>query len=135
MKKVTKGIKYVLLLIVGLITGIFLVGIVSGAKDALSGSKADAIKKTLTANCQCDEINQFIYAQGIQYSKTDGLSTEKAEYELVNCKYENITKEVARINELLANQVAGYEDLDLLKLEFVGTENHQTFIIKNAQIQ
>lgn len=135
MKTVKKVIKYVVLLIVGLFVGVFIAGVISGAKDALSGDKSEAIKTVLTENCKCESVNQFIYARGIQFNKEDGLSTEKAEYELVNCEYENIDKEVDRLNKVLVEKVKGYEDLDLLKLEFVGAEKHETFTIKNAVIQ
>lgn len=131
-KKVTK---HTLLLIVGLFTGIFITGLVTGIKDHIKEDKSEAIKTVLTENCDCESVNQFIYAKGIQFSKADGLSTEKAEYELVNCSYDNINEEVNRINKMLVTQVKGYEDVDLLKLEFVGAEKHETFTIKNAIVQ
>lgn len=135
MTTVKKVIKYTLLIIVGLFAGIFIAGLVTGIKDHIKEDKSEAIKTVLLENCDCDSVNQFIYAKGIQFSKTDGLSTEKAEYELVNCSYDNVNKEVVRINKMLVNQVKGYEDVDLLKLEFVGAEKHETFTIKNAIIQ
>lgn len=135
MTTLKKTIKYTLLLIVGVFAGIFIAGIVTGIKDHIKEDKSQAIKTVLIDNCDCETINQFMYTKGIQFSKTDGLSTEKVEYELVNCSYDNINKEVNRINEMLANQVKGYEDVDLLKLEFIGDEKHETFTIKNGFIQ
>ncbi len=135
MGTVKKAIKYVVLLIVGLFIGVSIAGMVSGAKEALRGDKAEAIKNVLSENCECEAVNQFMYSKGIQFSKEDGLSTEKVEYELVNCKYDNILNEVDRINKLLGSEVKGYADVDLLKLEFVGAEKHENFIIKNGVIQ
>ena len=131
MTTVKKVIKYTLLIIVGLFTGIFIAGFVTGIKE----DKSEAIKTVLLENCDCESVNRFMYAKGIQFGKTDGLSTEKAEYELVNCSYDNVNKEVVRINKMLVHQVKGYEDIDLLKLEFVGAEKHETFTIINGVIQ
>lgn len=135
MTTVKKVIKYVVLLIVGLFAGVFIAGVISGAKGALGGDKSEAIEIVLTENCKCESVNQFIYSRGIQFSKEDGISTEKAEFELVNCTYENINTEVARLNKILADNVEGYKELDLLNLEFVGAEKHETFTIKNGIVQ
>lgn len=135
MNTVKKAAKFIILLIIGLVAGIFIAGVISGAKGVLEGDKAEAIKTVLIKNCDCDSVDQFMYARGIQYSKKDGLSVEKAEYELVNCSYDNIDKEITRINKLLAEQVKGYDKLDLLKLEFVGADKRETFTIKNGIVQ
>jgi len=135
MKTAKKITKTILLLIVGLFVGVFIIGAVNGVKDALKADKSEAIRTTLLKHCDCESINSFIYAKGIQFSKTDGVSNEKAEYELLNCKYENLDQEVERINKLLKSEVEGYEDLDVLKLEYVGKEKHETITIKNGIVQ
>lgn len=139
MKSIRKGIKYIGFLIIGLFLGSLfasaVMGGLDGAKAALRGDKSKAIEAVLIENCDCESIQTFIYSRGIQFSKDDGLSTEKAEYELRNCKYDVLHKEVLRVNQLLADQVEGYNDLDILKLEFVGKEKHETITIKNGIIQ
>ncbi len=135
MKTVKKVIKYVLLLVGGLIAGIFMTGAISGAKDALSGDKSEAIETVLKENCDCESINQLIYMKGLQFNSKEGMTSEKGEYELINCTYESLAQETFRINEILLKEVQGYKELDLLKLEFVGPEKHETITIKNGVIQ
>lgn len=135
MNTLKKGIKYIGLLILGFFVGVFIMGAVNGAKAALNGDKSEAIKNVLIEHCDCESVNQFMYMKGIQYSTEDGITNEKVEYELTNCTYENLASETFRLNELLKKEVHDYEDVDFLKLEFVGAEKHETIIIKNGIIQ
>lgn len=131
----TKIGKYILGILVAIFAGIFIAGTIDGLKAAVRGDKSIAVKEALSKHCDCDEINQFLYAKGIQFNTEDGVSTEKAEYELVNCSYQNLQSEIVRINNILTAEVEGYTDLDILKLEFVGQEQHHTITIKNGIIQ
>lgn len=135
MTSLKKVIKYALLLVVGLFAGVFIAGAISGVKDALSADKSDAIQAALIDHCECESVTSFIYTKGIHFSKEEGVSTETAEYELKNCTYDNLYKEVARLNLALLEEVEGYDEVDLLKLEFVGADKHETITIKNGVIQ
>jgi len=135
MKTLVKGIKYIAIVIAAAIGTVFIAGMIKGASDAIRNDKGDAIHQALSKHCDCEDVNQFIYAYGAQFSKSDGFSTEKAEYQLTNCTYDNLDQEAARINAILIEEVVDYKDLDLLKLEFVGPEKHETVTIKNGVIQ
>lgn len=104
------------------------------AKALKTKDKSSNILKVLQENCDCKEINQIIYAKGIQYGK-NGLSTERAEYELVDCQFTSAEKEIERINSVLHQKIDNYTDLDLLEIEFENQNTNQTFIIKNGKIQ
>lgn len=104
------------------------------AKALKTKDKSSNILKVLQENCDCKEINQIIYAKGIQYGK-NGLSTERAEYELVDCQFTSVEQEIERINVMLHKKIENYTDLDLLEIEFENENANQTFIIKNGKIQ
>ena len=131
----TKIIKHTLWIFVAICAGIFIAGTIDGVKTALRGDKSIAVKEVLSKHCDCDEINQFLYSKGIQFNTEDGITTEKAEYELVNCSYQDLQSEIVRLNNILLAEVDGYADLDILKLEFIGQEQHHTITIKNGIIQ
>ncbi len=135
MKPVIKVIKYVAIGGIAILGGIFIAGAVKGATDHVMGDKSFALKQALNEHCNCESVDQIVYLKGAQYSTQDGLSTERAEYQLNACDYEDLQKEVMRLNEVLKKEVHGYDDLDLLKLEFVGAEQHETVIIKNGKVQ
>lgn len=133
MRTFKKVIKIAGFAFLGILAGIFIKGIVDGFKGQID--IAQSVETAIEKSCDCEAVNQFMYARGIQYSTKDGLTTEKAEFELVNCQYDNLDEEVRRLNKALQNEVARYADLDLLTLEFVGTNQHHTVTIKNGIIQ
>lgn len=96
--------------------------------------KSSDIIEVLKDNCDCKEVNQIIYAKGIQVGK-NGLSTEKGEYQLIDCKFESIKKETEKIQNLLKSKIKGYENIDLLELEFVNGQKTETVVIKDGIIQ
>ncbi|WP_275315073.1 hypothetical protein [Tenacibaculum bernardetii] len=96
--------------------------------------KSSDIIEVLKDNCDCKEVNQIIYAKGIQVGK-NGLSTEKGEYQLIDCKFESIKKETGKIQNLLKSKIKGYENIDLLELEFVNGQKTETVVIKDGIIQ
>lgn len=115
----------------------FVVGGIFGytiTKALQSKNKSSNILKVLEDNCNCKEVNQIIYAKGIQYGEK-GLSTERGEYELIDCKFESANKEIERINALLHKKVKNYSDLDLLEIEFENGKTNQKFVIRNGKIQ
>ncbi|RPD94594.1 hypothetical protein EGM88_11835 [Aureibaculum marinum] len=129
MKKLTKtGI----IIIVAVAVVVSVLGFLEGYKDATD--RSDLINEVLEANCDCEEVNQIIYAKGLQFGN-DGMSTEKAEYQLVNCDYESFVSESIRINKILNKKIKGFNDFDLLIIEMNNKTNREILTIKNGVIQ
>ncbi len=98
-----------------------------------SGDRASTITEVLKDHCNCKEVNQLIYAKGIQYGK-DGLTTEKAEYQLIDCNYDVSVEGIEKLNQHLKEKVKNFEQLDFLELEFIRDKQQKTFIIKNGNL-
>ena len=96
-----------------------------------SGDRSSTITQVLKENCNCKEVNQLIYATGIQFGK-DGITTEKAEYLLVDCNYDLSENGIEKLKNKLAEEVENFEALDFLELEFTSKEENKTIIIKNG---
>jgi hypothetical protein len=122
-----KPVKLILFIILGLIGG-YAVGFSLKVSE-----RSEFITNILKEACDCKEVNQIIYAKGIQFG-TDGLTTEKAEYELVECSFTSIEEEVEKINKLLMKKIKNFDRVDLLELEFVNNNKRQIFKIKNGII-
>ncbi len=99
-----------------------------------SNDRSDAILKELKNASECTEVNQIIYAKGVQFGK-EGISTEKGEYQLVGCEFVSVKEEAKRLNMILNNKVKGFEKVDLIELEFIHNNEHKTIIIKNGKIK
>ena len=99
-----------------------------------SNNRSDTILEVLREASQCDEVNQIIYAKGVQFGK-EGLSTEKGEYQLVGCELSSIEEEAKRLHNILSDKVKDFQEVDLLELEFIKNDQHRTIIIKNGKIQ
>ncbi|MDY7394818.1 hypothetical protein UMM65_06165 [Aureibaculum sp. 2210JD6-5] len=115
-----------------ILIAVFVNGFLDGYQDSIE--KSDLITEVLEENCDCDEVNRIIYAKGLQFGK-DGISTEKAEYELIDCNYQSIMTEAVRINIILKKEVKGFDAIDLLTLEFNNHQNREKITIKNGIIQ
>lgn len=124
--------KTIFIIFLFLILGGVLGYIISSSIHSFDNSKK--ILKVLKENCDCKEINQILYATGVQYGK-NGLSTEKGEYELIDCEFSSLKKEVERIQQILHNKVDNFNKVDLLELDFINGKNSQTVIIKKGIIQ
>ncbi|RBW59637.1 hypothetical protein DS884_07850 [Tenacibaculum sp. E3R01] len=129
MKKTPKTI---FILFIFLILGGLFGYTVSSSLHSIDKSKS--ILKALKENCNCKEINQVLYATGIQYGK-NGLSTEKGEYELIDCEFLSLKKEVERIQQILNNKIDNFNQVDLLEFDFINGKNSKTVIIKKGIIQ
>jgi len=99
-----------------------------------SNNRADSILETLKKASKCDEVNQIIYAKGVQFGK-EGLTTEKGEYQLIGCEFASVAEEAKRLQKILSDKVKNFQEVDLLKLEFVNKKQHKTIIIENGKIQ
>ncbi len=129
MNKTTKTVVIIFLFL--LLGGLFGYTVGSSIKSI---DKSKNITQVLKDNCDCKEVNQIIYAKGIQYG-SNGLSTEKGEYQLVDCKFFSVKKEAQKIQDLLSSKIKGFNTVDLLELEFVNGNRSETIIIKNGEIQ
>jgi len=99
-----------------------------------SNNRSDTILEVLREASQCDEVNQIIYVKGVQFGK-EGFSTEKGEYQLVGCELSSIEEEAKRLHNILSDKVKDFQEVDLLELEFIKNDQHQTILIKNGKIQ
>lgn len=120
---------FLLFLIIGFVVG----STVKNFKNV--HDTTESIQSVLEENCSCEKIEKTMYAKEVQYSNNDGFTTEKVEYQLINCKYTDFNLEVERIDLLLEDQVEGYEGLDQIILNFVSENNHQKVTINNGKIQ
>ena len=129
--KQKNGLKLTLKIIgflgLGLLFG-YTVGSSLNSKD-----RSNSIMQVLEENCNCKEVNQLIYAKGIQFGK-DGLTTEKAEYLLVDCNYDLSKKGIEKLNQELIKEVKNFDELDFLELEFSSGKESKTIIIKNGKV-
>ncbi|WP_299119006.1 hypothetical protein [uncultured Tenacibaculum sp.] len=129
MKKSTKTL--IIIILFFLLGGLFGYTVVSSIK---SSNKSDKIFHTLKENCDCKEVNQIIYAKGIQFGE-NGLSTEKGEYQLVDCNFESIEAEAKRIQSLLESEIKDFKEIDLLELEFINQNESKVVLIKKGIIK
>lgn len=114
-----------------------IVGFVVG-KTVFDSFKTDnestvKIEKILNEHCNCEMIEKSMYAKGVQYSNQQGFTTEKVDFTLTNCHYENLSDEGARIAKLLNN--AHLENFNLITLEFISDKKQETVTIKNGILQ
>lgn len=129
MKITTKTPTIIILFL--LLGGIFGYTVASSVKGL---NRSENVLQTLKDNCDCKEINQIIYAKGIQFGK-NGFSTEKGEYQLVDCKFKSVEEEAKRIQTLLNSKIKGFSKIDLLELEFINQNESKVVLIKKGIIQ
>lgn len=102
---------------------------------SITSDRADVIKiqTILEDNCNCESIEKSMYAKGVQYSNAEGFTTEKVDFVLTNCTFDNLSQEGARISKLLKEEAL--ETFNLITLEFVSDNTQETLIIKNGKVQ
>lgn len=124
-------------IVIGILVAGFVIIAVKGFYNTYKTdyNTTDVVLKTLEDNCDCEDISKSMYTKGIQFSKDDGFTTEKADFKLVNCKYSNFNNEVSRIESLLQNEVENISNFNQITLDFVSNDKHETVIIKNGKIQ
>ena len=136
LKKISNQTKILLaILLIFASVGIYKTGYSFGKNIGKEFKKDDLIKQVIAEQCDCKEVNQLIYAKGLQYSKSDGLTTEKVEYQLIDCSYTSIKDQAAKINEALLKEVEDFKEFDLITLEFLNGTNKEKVVIKNGIIQ
>ena len=115
----------------------FAIGLFFGYSTATffkSKEKSDSILQTLKDASECAEVNQLIYAKGIQFGP-HGMTTEKGQYQLKGCEFISVKEEANRLNTILKEKVKGFDKVDFIELEFVNKDMNETIYIKNGKIQ
>lgn len=130
-----KTIALLIVLVLFTSIGIYKTGYSLGKSIGKSFKIDDQITAVLKEECDCKEVNQLIYAKGLQYSKNDGLTTEKIEYQLIDCSYTNLEEHSEKLNIALNERIKDFHDFDMVSLEFVNGNSKQTVVIKNGEIK
>lgn len=130
-----KIIALVIVLVIFASIGVYKTAYSIGKSVGKSFKIDDQITAILKEECDCKEVNQLIYAKGLQYSKNDGLTTEKIEYQLIDCSYTNLEEHSKKINAVLNKKIEGFHDFDMVSLEFINGSSKQTVIIQNGEIK
>lgn len=94
-----------------------------------------SILEVLEENCNCKEISKSMYAKGIQFNKNNGFTTEKVEFSLKDCNYQNFEVESNRISKLLTDKVKDFTNFNLVVLEFESDTSNDILTIKNGIVQ
>lgn len=133
-EKKNPHLQLILKLILGAAIGFFL-GF-GGVKMVKAHFKStSAIEQTIKDNCNCESVSKEHAFVGIQFSKEDGFTEQKASYILKNCEYEgSATQETQRLNEHLQVSVENYESLDLIELSFQSNYKNELVKIKHGKI-
>lgn len=133
--KTTTRIIQATVLIFGLLIAVsFSFGMYSGIVSHTGTNKA--IIKTLEKECDCEAIDVAHAAYGLQISKKDGMTTDRATFNVTDCKLRSSVKETMHAvhNELLKN-VEGYKKMDRVAFSFNQDGTRDVIVVKNGQIQ
>lgn len=134
MKKRNNKSKQFWIYVAIILFGAFGSGIFVGFSKQKYQNRMVIVEEILEEECDCKEVNQIIYATGIQFGEK-GITTEKGEYQLIDCKYTSIKEEGERLNSILNRKIKGFDTIDFLELEFVNKDENAIVIIKNGKIQ
>lgn len=105
------------------------------AGDKLFSGITGKIDKAINDNCNCESVRLDFTSFGIQYSKENGFSNQRALYVLKNCEYKgSATDEANRINEGLKNSIENYDALDVIELLFQSNSKEELVTIKDGKI-
>ena len=91
------------------------------------------IQSILEDHCNCESIEKNMYAKGVQYSSDRGFTTEKIDFKLTNCEYDNLNEQGASLIKLF--NAEGLETFNMITLDFISDEKQETITIKNGKIQ
>lgn len=133
-EKKNKPSQLFLKLIIGAIIGISF-GFGIGKMVKSNYGLTTAIEKALQENCDCELVYKDISTVGIQFSKEDGFTNQKASYVLKNCNYKGSAMEEAlRIDEHLKASVENYDSVDVIELIFHSDGEKELVKIKDGSI-
>ena len=112
----------------------FCMGVYSGYQSH-SGTTG-AVAKTLKKNCDCKSIQIDHAAYGLQFNRKEGVTGDQVTFTLDNCNHSTtVEKEAERLNQLLLNEIEGYEKLDVVELNFTNGDTNETAVIRNGKLQ
>ncbi|QIE59999.1 hypothetical protein G5B37_10615 [Rasiella rasia] len=133
--KTTRRIIKITLTFFGLLIAIpFCFGMYTGITSHTNTS--EAIVKTLKEECDCKAIEVSHAAYGLQFSKDDGITTQKAAYILKDCNAAmTISETMNRVHTSLLTKVEGYEKMDVVQFVFEQDETSSTVEVNNGIIQ
>ena len=122
---------------IAILSGVLLVGLFSGFYKTHKSDEImiNKIETSLNSNCNCETITKDTYSKGVQYSKNDGFSVEKVSFSLTNCKYVSLQEEATRIHQFLKNDVESIKNFNLISLDIISANRHDTITIKNGQLE
>ncbi|WP_179353457.1 hypothetical protein [Winogradskyella vidalii] len=129
--------KRIIYISIAMAIGAFLVGVFSAFYDSYTADEitVNQIEASLNTHCHCESISKDMYSKGVQYSNVKGFSVEHVSFSLMNCKYESLQKEANRIHQLLVNDVESLENFNLISLDIISEDRHDTITIKNGQLE
>ncbi len=93
------------------------------------------IEESLKANCNCETVSKDMYSKGIQYSMDEGFSIEKVSFILKNCTFKSLEAEAQRIHKMLLSDVDDIKTFNLITLEIISEDRHNTVTIKNGKLE
>lgn len=134
MRKRSNKSKQFWLYVAIILLGAFGSGIFVGFTNQKHQNRMVLVEEILEEACHCEEVIQIIYATGVQFGE-NGITTEKGEYQLIDCEFTSIKEEGERLNTILNSKVKGFDTIDYLELEFVNKDYNEKVIIKNGKIQ
>ena len=130
-----KTISLLIVLVVFASVGVYKTAYSIGKSVGKSLKIDDRITAVLEEECDCKEVNQLIYAKGFQYSKNHGLTTEKIEFQLIDCEYSNLEQHSKNITKTLNEKIENFNEFDMVSLEFINGSSKETVVIKNGEVQ
>lgn len=119
---------------IAIFIAVFAVGMAKGFINQKDKNVSKNILQVLKNNCSCKDIKLTMFSEGLQFSKTDGFSKEKADYQLTDCDFLNFKEEAKRICQLLKNEVEDLKDFDLITLDFLSNAEYKTITIENGKL-
>jgi hypothetical protein len=135
-KNLSKGtIALLVVLVIFASVGVYKTAYSIGKSVGKSLNIDNQITEVLKEECDCKEVNQLIYAKGLQYSTGEGFTTEKIEYQLIDCNFTNLEEYSRNINKSLNEKIEGFSEFDKMSLEFVNGNSSREIVIKKGKIQ
>lgn len=111
----------------------FSTGMYSGITSHMGTT--DAIETSLRTHCNCKSIAFDHAAFGITISKKDGLSGNAVSYTLKECDVKNsVEEEAERLHTIFQQEINGYNDIELLHLNFETENSIETITYRNGTI-
>ena len=130
-KRITQGALVVLILCIAIPFGF---GMYAGITSHMGTT--GAIAKALEKECNCKDIEIDLTAYGLQYSKEDGVTGEKAAYVLKDCAgTATALEETKRFNKIFLEEIEGYAAIDIIHFQFKNGKIVEGVTVKKGVVQ